>query len=178
MREWACQGKSNYSDRLNGFILILVEIQKQHKMRKLLSYYWPFLYAPAGGRSFSGILPKTLRFDFLLGGNATEVTVFPQQMKQEPYWAGSLKNLKDVFNYGTYRFKVYDAATDKLLFSKGFCTLFRSGRPLPKQKNQQNILSGSHFPYPREVRLSIEARQWEGDFKILKRKLIPMTILF
>ena len=90
-------------------------------------------------------------------------------MKQEPHWAGSLKNLKDVFNYGTYRFKVYDAATDKLLFSKGFCTLFQEWQTTAEAKKiNKTFYQAVIFPYPREkVRLSIEARQWEGDFKIL-----------
>lgn len=125
----------------------------------------------SGGQQefFRYFTEKSLRFDFLLGGNATEVTVFPQQMKQEPHWAGSLKNLKDVFNYGTYRFKVYDAATDKLLFSKGFCTLFQEWQTTAEAKKiNKTFYQAVIFPYPREkVRLSIEARQWEGDFKIL-----------
>ena len=67
---------------------------------------------------------ESMRFDFLLGGNNKEEKVYPEQIKKEPYWAGSKKNLTDPFNYGNYRFRIFDVKSDSLLFSKGFSTLF------------------------------------------------------
>ncbi len=110
---------------------------------------------------------KSLRFDFLLGGNNREVRVYPQQIKQEPFWGGSKVNLTDIFDYGTYRFRVFDAATDKLIFSKGFCTLFQEWQTTAEAKlTDKSFYQAAIFPFPKnKVRLSIEARQWEGDFK-------------
>ena len=137
-------------------------------MRKLLIIllFIP-LFSDGQQDFFRYFIEKSLRFDFLLGGNADEVTVFPQQMKQEPHWAGSLKNLTDSFDYGTYRFKISDAATGKLLYSKGFCTLFQEWQTTAEAKKiSKTFYQAVIFPFPREkVVLSIDARQWEGNFK-------------
>jgi hypothetical protein len=111
----------------------------------------------------------TFRFDFLLGGKADEVFVFPQQMKKEPLWAGSFVNLIDTFNFGTYRFRVLDAETNKLLFSRGFNTLFQEWQTTPEAKiTEKAFYQAVFFPYPKqEVILEIDARQWEGHFKTL-----------
>lgn len=112
---------------------------------------------------------KSLRFDFLLGGNAEEVVVYPGQMKQEPYWAGSLTNLVDTFHYGTYRFSVFDAGSDSLLFSKGFSTLFQEWQTTAEAKEtNKTFYQAAVFPFPKKkVRLEIDARQWEGHFKTI-----------
>src|SRR5690554_3108664 len=75
------------------------------------------------------------RFDFMLGGNANEVKVYPRQMKQEPFWAGSKANLIDTFNYGLYRFIITDYASGKLIFTRGFNTLFQEWQTTAEAKN-------------------------------------------
>ncbi len=112
---------------------------------------------------------KSMRFDFLLGGNNKEVTVFPEQIKQEPYWAGSKKNLSDQFNYGSYRFRVFDLNSDSLIFSKGFSTLFQEWQTTAEAKEiNKTFYQAAIFPFPKKkIRLEIEARQWEGNFKTI-----------
>ncbi|MBN2634906.1 MAG: peptidase M64 [Prolixibacteraceae bacterium] len=109
----------------------------------------------------------SFRFDFLLGGNKNSVHVYPVQMKKESFWAGSKKNLTDIFNYGSYRFQVYDAKSDRLIFSKGFSTLFQEWQTTAEAKTtDRTFYQSAIFPYPKEsVKLVIEARQWEGNFK-------------
>jgi hypothetical protein len=136
--------------------------------RKFLFILFLFPLVTFGQENFSKYFQKkSLRFDFLLGGNSKEVRVYPQQMKQEPHWAGSLKNLTDIFNYGTYRFQVYDAETEKLLYSRGFSTLFQEWQTTAEAKiADRTFYQAVIFPFPKnKVRLSIEARQWEGNFK-------------
>jgi len=112
---------------------------------------------------------KSLRFDFLLGGNNKEVKVYPEQIKQEPFWAGSKTNLIDPFNYGTYRFRVFDIKSDSLLFSKGFSTLFQEWQTTAEAKvTDKTFYQAAIFPFPNhKIRLEIEARQWEGNFKTI-----------
>lgn len=119
---------------------------------------------------------KSLRFDFLLGGNNKEVKVYPEQIKQEPFWAGSKINLTDSFNYGSYRFRVFDLKSDSLLFSKGFSTLFQEWQTTAEAKTiDKTFYQAAIFPFPkRAIRLEIDARQWEGDFKtIYKTEIDP-----
>ncbi|MDD4756733.1 MAG: M64 family metallopeptidase [Prolixibacteraceae bacterium] len=114
---------------------------------------------------------KSMRFDFLIGGNSEEAVVYPGQIKQEPYWAGSKKNLTDDFNYGTYRFRIFDLNTGSLLFSKGFCTLFQEWQTTAEAKKiNKTFYHAVIFPYPNnKVRLEIDARQWKGNFKTIYR---------
>ena len=119
---------------------------------------------------------KSLRFDFLLGGNSKEVTVYPEQIKQEPHWAGSKTNLTDPFNYGSYRFKVFDLKSDSLIFSKGFSTLFQEWQTTAEAKEtNKTFYQAAIFPFPkREIKLEIDARQWNGSFKtIYKTEIDP-----
>ncbi len=110
---------------------------------------------------------KSLRVDFLMGGNAKEVVVYPQCMKQEPYWAGSKTKLIDPFNYGSYRFSVFDVKSDSLIFRKGFCTLFQEWQTTAEaKKTNKTFYQAAIFPYPKKnVRFEIDARQWDGTFK-------------
>ncbi|HOC05494.1 MAG TPA: peptidase M64 N-terminal domain-containing protein, partial [Bacteroidales bacterium] len=66
---------------------------------------------------------RTMRFDFVMAGNSTTTKVFPVSFREEPFWGGSLVNLIDPFNYGNFRYEIFDAVTGKLIYSRGFCTL-------------------------------------------------------
>ena len=123
---------------------------------------------------------KSLRFDFLLGGNSNEVQVFPEQMKQEPHWAGSKTRLIDPFGYGTYRFRIFDLKSDKLIFSKGFSTLFQEWQTTAEAKQtDKTFYQAAIFPFPKnKVRLEIDARQWKGDFKTIYKTEIDPTNYF
>ena len=134
----------------------------------LLLMVFPLLFS--GQSSFiSNFEAKSFRFDFLLGGNSDEIKVYPQQMKQEPFWAGTQVNLVDTFNYGMYRFRIYDLESETLIFSKGFSTLFQEWQTTPEAKvSDRMFYQCLIFPYPRKLfRLEIEARQWQGHFDII-----------
>lgn len=117
---------------------------------------------------------KSMRFDFLLAGNKTEVQVFPQQIKQEPFWGGSKTNLIDVFNYGSYRFRVFDQKSDSLIFSKGFSTLFQEWQTTAEAKiMNRTFYQAAIFPYPkRKIKLEIDARKWDGNFETIYKTMI------
>jgi hypothetical protein len=119
---------------------------------------------------------ESMRFDFLLGGNSKEERVYFEQIKKEPYWAGSKKNLTDPFNYGNYRFSIFDVKSDSLLFSKGFSTLFEEWQSTAEAKKvDKTFYQSAIFPFPkRKIRLEIDSRQWEGNFKtIYKTEIEP-----
>jgi len=119
---------------------------------------------------------ESMRFDFLLGGNSKEERVYPEQIKKEPFWAGSRKNLVDPFNYGNYRFSIFDIKTDSLLFSKGFSTLFEEWQSTAEAKEiDKTFYQTAIFPFPKQkIRLEIDSRQWEGNFKnIYKTEINP-----
>lgn len=111
----------------------------------------------------------SMRFDFLLAGNQREVTVFPAGTKEEPFWAGNPNNLIDTFDYGSYRFRVFDKKTGTLIFSKGFSTLFQEWQTTAEARNgNKTFYQSAIFPYPRKpIRLEIDARQRDGMFSTI-----------
>lgn len=108
----------------------------------------------------------SLRFDFLLGGDSSNVVVYPAQIKAEKYWGGPKDNLLDIFDYGSYRFSISDPESDSLLFSKGFCTIFQEWQTTPEAKTSlRAYYQAAIFPYPKnKVKLNIEARGRDGMF--------------
>jgi hypothetical protein len=110
-----------------------------------------------------------MRFDFLLGGNHSEERVYPEQIKKETFWAGSKKNLTDPFNYGNYRFCVFDEKSDSLIFSKGFSTLFEEWQTTEEAKNiEKTFYQSAVFPFPKnKIRLEIDSRQRDGNLKTI-----------
>ncbi len=113
----------------------------------------------------SWFLPKTLRIDYLLGGDSRTETVFFNQMKEEPVWGGPQKNLIDPFGYGTYRYSVYDSAIGTQLFSRGFCTLFQEWRGTDEAKKLKRAFPMTAvMPFPkRTIRFTIEKRAYETN---------------
>lgn len=69
-------------------------------------------------------LSKTLRFDYTRAGNADTSFVYFEQIKEEPFWGGSKVNLVDKFNFGDYRLMLYDSTGTKLIYSRGYSSLF------------------------------------------------------
>lgn len=112
-------------------------------------------------------LDKTLRIDYVMGGDAKSQTVFFKQMKQEPHWGGSKINLVDIFNYGTFRFKVLDKASGTEIYSKGFNSLFQEWQTTAEAKNlKRAFYQVNVMPFPRNpVRFVLESRRWDGSFE-------------
>jgi len=117
---------------------------------------------------------QAMRVDFLLGGNSTEEKVYPDQIKKEPFWAGSKKNLQAPFNYGNYRFRIFDEKSDSLIFSKGFSTLFEEWQTTPEaKKTDKTFYQSAIFPFPkRKIKLEIDSRQRDGNFKTIYESVI------
>jgi len=110
---------------------------------------------------------RTLRYDFLLGGDSKTVEVFPQQIKEEGKWGGSKNNLTGNPDYGTFRVRVSDKTTNQLIFSKGFSPLFMEWKTTAEAKQTKRTFYQSVFiPFPKKkIILEIQQRQWKGDFK-------------
>lgn len=69
-------------------------------------------------------LDKTMRIDYYHVGDAKEEFITIDQIYQQGIWAGNFKNLIDPFNNGKYEIKVYDVASNRLIYSRGYATYF------------------------------------------------------
>ncbi len=131
---------------------------------------------------------ETLRLDFYHTGNKDNEIISFEKIIKEQFWAGSKKNLIDTFNYGNYMLKVYDEAENKLIYSRGFSTLFQEWQTTEEAKNVWRSFEGSLImPFPqKKIKVEILRRNKKNIFEkkfeyiinpesyfIIKEKLKP-----
>ena len=119
---------------------------------------------------------KTLRIDYLMGGDAEHQNIFLKELKEEPHWGGSKTNLVDKFGYGSFRLKLFDVDSGKLIYSKGFNSLFQEWQTTAEAKElQRAFYQVNVMPYPKNpVRFVLEARKWDGKMQqIWEYKIDP-----
>ncbi len=123
---------------------------------------------------------RTMRFDFILAGNSESTKVFPVSVNNEPFWGGSLQNLTDPFNYGNFRYEVFDAVTGTLLYSKGFCTLYQEWQTTAEAKRiEKSFHEVATFPFPKnKVRFVLSIRGRDGLFTKLYETAIDPASYF
>ncbi len=109
----------------------------------------------------------SLRVDYYHGGNHSEEFISNDALYHEPFWGGSKINLVDTFNYGHYKFEVFDSASNTMIYSKGYSTLFGEWRYTAEAKTNWRTLSESVImPFPKKtIKLVFYKRlknmQWE-----------------
>jgi hypothetical protein len=111
---------------------------------------------------------QTLRIDYHHVGDSKSELFAVDRIYQYGTWAGNPKNLIDNFNNGKYYLKVYDAATTKLIFSKGFDsyfgeyqTSFNASKGIKKAYHESALI-----PLPQaKIKFAIEKRDAENKLK-------------
>ncbi|MBL4561576.1 MAG: peptidase M64 [Labilibaculum sp.] len=123
---------------------------------------------------------KSLRIDYMMGGDANSQTIFFKELKEEPNWGGSKTNLIDCFGYGTFRFKLFDVESGKLLYSKGFNSLFQEWQSTAEAKElKRAFYQVNVMPYPKKtVRFVLESRKWDGTMEKIWEYTIDPTNYF
>ncbi len=119
---------------------------------------------------------KSLRLDFFHTGDKNSEIISFDKCLVEPYYAGSLKNLIDTFEYGNYFFKVFDKESGKVIYSRGFSTLYQEWQTTEEAKSVKKSFSGSiSFPYPKSsVKVEIYRRDRKNNFvKIFEHAVNP-----
>ena len=67
---------------------------------------------------------KTLRFDYYHSGISSEEHISLDQIRLEGDWPGGRIRLVDDTNLGKYLFEVIDSASKKVIYSRGFASIF------------------------------------------------------
>ena len=95
-------------------------------------------------------LPKTMRLDYYHAGDAKTEHFFLDEIIEEPYWAGNTNYLVDERNVGNHQFRVLDKATGRVIYQRGFNTLFNEWQCTPEAKKTAKAMpEGIVFPYPK-----------------------------
>jgi hypothetical protein len=79
---------------------------------------------PSGSRFNDYFEEKTLRVDYRQTGMHDTSWITVEQIISEEHWGGSKVHLIDTFGYGRYYFTMKDKRSGKVLYSRGYSTLF------------------------------------------------------
>jgi hypothetical protein len=94
---------------------------------------------------------KTLRLDYFHTGDKGNDYYSFDELIEEPFWGGSKVNLIDKFNYGKYKFEVYDVASNNLIYSRGYSTIFNEWQTTEEAKHTTKTFNETVvFPFPRK----------------------------
>ena len=115
-----------------------------------------------------GAAPGTLRVDYFHTGNAREERFSLERVVVEPLpWPGDLGKTIDDTNLGKYRFEVIDRATRRVLYSRGFASIYGEWETTGEASEMDRTFSESlRFPRPEApVQVVIEKRDRDNDFR-------------
>jgi hypothetical protein len=137
-------------------------------MKKLIAFLFLFVAAQAVFGQFDRyFMDKTLRLDYFHCGNNLSDEYFFDELLCEPFWGGSKINLIDTLKYGDYFFEVVDLKESKVIYSRGYSTLFREWQTTAEAKNTRKSFSETVvFPYPKlNVRIDFYGRDKKGQLQ-------------
>ncbi len=111
----------------------------------------------------------SLRFDLLLSGNVTETHISIFELKKESFYGGTLEKTLDPFNYGEFKVTVTDPLSNKIIYTRGFCTLFEEWQTTDEaDKTEKGFFQTVTIPFPKNtIHVLFERRNRAGDFYTL-----------
>jgi hypothetical protein len=119
--------------------------------------------APAGDVA----APATLRLELVHSGNAREEHFAEAGTAREGAWPGNTARPIDDTNLGRYLFEVRDAASNRLLYSRGYASIFGEWETTDEAARRSRAFHESlRFPEPAgRVQVSIRKRADDGLFR-------------
>jgi hypothetical protein len=110
---------------------------------------------------------KTLRIDYVHTGNNLTDSYSIDELIQEPYWGGPKVNMLDIFDYGRYKVLFYDAASNVLIYSHTYSTLFSEWQTTDEAKTTVKSFSETvTCPFPKKkIHVEFQARNRKGIFE-------------
>mgnify|MGYP000849118933 FL=1 len=111
-------------------------------------------------------LKQSLRVDYYHSGNAGSEFFSLKTLLHEPFWGGSLNQLVDTMNFGNHKVEVYDLAEGKLIYSRGYSSLFTEWQTTAEAKLVIKTFEESALiPFPKNpVLFRICSRDSTGVF--------------
>ncbi len=111
---------------------------------------------------------RTLRVDTFHTGNATTEMFAVERVVIEPLpWPGNPRRPLDDGNLGLYFFEVVLRETNRVVYSRGYASIFGEWQTTDEAKERWGTFSESfRFPVPdRPVRISLKKRDARNDFR-------------
>ncbi len=134
------------------------------KFGKILVLWTMFCFGATMAQSVQfneHFVDQTMRIDYFhIGDSSTEI-VTVDHIYQCGIWAGSTKNLIDNFNNGAYYYKIYDASSGKLIFSRGFDSYFKEYQTSDEASKgiKRTYHESAIVPFPKnKIKFALEKR--------------------
>jgi hypothetical protein len=111
--------------------------------------------------------PPTFRVDLVHGGTSTEERFALDRLVLEPLpWPGNPDRPIDDLNLGKYLFEVRDRETNRLLYSRGFDSIYGEWETTPEARDESRAFHESlRFPAPaRPVQVIVKKRDRRNAF--------------
>jgi hypothetical protein len=111
--------------------------------------------------------PRTMRLDYFHTGTAAEEQFALDGLALEGPWPGRLDRAIDDTNLGKYFFEVIDRKTNRLLYSRGFASMYGEWELTPEAKEQRRTFHESlRFPAPGgPVQVVVKKRDKQNAFR-------------
>ncbi len=112
--------------------------------------------------------PRTMRVDYFHTGNAVGEVFSLDRVVLEPLpWPGNPKRLLDDTNLGKYFFELIDRQTNRVLYSRGFASIYGEWETTDEAKGARRTFSESlRFPAPDgPVQIVLKKRDAENAFR-------------
>ncbi|MDI6697727.1 MAG: M64 family metallopeptidase [Candidatus Saccharicenans sp.] len=141
----------------------------------LITFAFHPLPAEESVRFEDHFLDRAMRINLYLIGDSRDEQAVVHSIYQEPVWPENRSNLTNPFNYGHYFVKVYEVASNRLIYASGFdCQFGEYKTTTPALKGLKKVFQRAvRIPWPKhKINLVIEVR----DRKNLLRPLTVETI--
>ncbi len=110
---------------------------------------------------------RTMRVDYVhTGGPTSGETMALDRVVNDGAWAGSRTQLVDGSNLGKYFFEVREPASGRVLYSRGFASIYGEWETTSEVKTvHRSFHESMRFPWPnRPVRVVLQKRQADNTF--------------
>jgi hypothetical protein len=122
----------------------------------------------AAGSALAAAPPRTLRLDYYHTGTAAEEVFSFDRLVLEPLpWPGNPRKPIDDTNLGKYFFEVVDPASGRVLYSRGFASVYGEWETTDEAKSLRRTFSESvRFPMPEaKVEVVLKKRDPANAFR-------------
>jgi hypothetical protein len=123
----------------------------------------------AGQRAGAPDFSRTMRVDYFHSGGTAGESMKLDAVVAEGPWAGSRSQLIDHTNLGKYFFEVIDRASERVIYSRGFASIYGEWETVPEFRTSNRTFHESvRFPWPAApVRLVLKKRDAQNVFRPL-----------
>jgi len=140
-----------------------------------------YLASASSAPAFAAQTPQTLRLDVFHTGSATEERFSVDRVVLEPLpWPGNPARPLDDTNLGKYAFDVIDRASNRVLYSRGFASIYGEWETTGEAKQVTRTFGESlRFPMPAApVQVLVKKRDRQNAFREVWSTLVDPGDMF